>query len=259
MIKQYIVDAFTSELFHGNHAAICLLDKWLPEETMMAIAQENRFSETAFLVGTHLRWFTPGGEIDLCGHATLASAFVMLHEVHPEATQITFQTLSGPLMVEKQDERYTMHFPSYALKPIEVTQAMVKALGATPKEAYLGRDLLLIYDSEEIIHQLTPDQSLMKDLPGLLVHVSAPGTNYDCVSRSFGPKLAIPEDPVCGSGHCHIVPYWAKRLHKRDLIAYQDSARGGVLYCRDEGKSVQLAGEAVLFSVGKLYIPEKKD
>ena len=161
---------------------------------MMAIAQENRFSETAFLVGHHLRWFTPGGEIDLCGHATLASAFVMLHEAHPEATQITFQTLSGPLMVEKQDERYTMHFPSYALKPIEVTPAMAKALGATPKEAYLGRDLLLIYDSEEIIHQLAPDQSLMKDLPGLLVHVSAPGADYDCVSRSFGPKLAIPED-----------------------------------------------------------------
>lgn len=259
MIKQYIVDAFTSELFHGNQAAICLLDKWLPEKTMMAIARENRFSETAFLVGTHLRWFTPGGEIDLCGHATLASAYVMFHYVCPKERQIRFQTLSGELLVTREKDRYTMSFPAYHLQRIDVTKEMEDALGVMPSEAYLGRDLLLIYDSEDIIYDLAPDQALLKKLPGLLVHVSAKGQNYDCVSRSFGPKLGIVEDSVCGSGHCHIVPYWTKRLHKQDLIAYQASERGGILYCRDEGERVQLSGEAVLFLEGQLYIHEEKD
>lgn len=254
MIKQYIVDAFTDTLFHGNQAAVCLLDEWLPDELLMAITRENRFSETAFLVGHHLRWFTPGGEIDLCGHATLASAFAMLKYVFPKKTEIRFQTLSGELMVKRQKDRYVMTFPAYALTPTPVKKAMEEALGVMPTEAYLGRDLLLVYDDENTIRQITPDQEKLLQLPGLMVHVTSKGKDYDCVSRSFGPKLAIPEDPVCGSGHCHIIPYWASKLHQHDFTAYQASARGGVLYCHAEGQTMTIAGQAVLYAMSDLHI-----
>lgn len=257
-MKQYIVDAFTDQVFHGNPAAICILDHWLPEELMMSITRENNLSETAFAVpqgqGYHLRWFTPGGEIDLCGHATLACAFVLLNYYLPSASQVTFSTLSGQLTVTRRDRLYEMDFPAYALRPVPVTAELTAALGAQPREAYLGRDLLCVFEDESTVRQLRPDPEQLLKLEGLLLHVTAPGQDTDCVSRSFAPKLKVPEDPVCGSGHCHIVPYWAARLAKRELVAYQASPRGGTLYCRQEGERIFLSGKAALFSECELHI-----
>ncbi|WP_298019352.1 PhzF family phenazine biosynthesis protein [uncultured Dysosmobacter sp.] len=257
-MKQYIVDAFTDQVFHGNPAAICILDEWLPEKRMMDMTAENNLSETAFAVkegiGYRLRWFTPGGEIDLCGHATLACAYVLLHFYEPEAQRIPFQTLSGELTVEKHGDLYEMDFPAYELKPIPVTEQMIDAIGAAPREAYLGRDLLCVFDSEETIRRMQPDQEKVRVLDGLLLQVTAPGTDTDCVSRTFAPKCGVAEDPVCGSGHCHIIPYWAKAFGKRELVAYQASRRGGTLYCRMDGDRVKLAGKAALYSVSELFI-----
>lgn len=257
-MKQYIVDAFTDKLFHGNQAAICILDHWLPEELMMNIARENNFSETAFAVPEgdfwHLRWFTPGGEIELCGHATLACAHVLFSNYIPHESSVTFRTLGGQLKVSRQNEFLEMKFPAYKLQPVPVTDAMISALGVRPGKAYLGRDLLCVFDHEEIIKNIIPDQQKLLLLDGLGVHVTAPGKTTDCVSRSFFPKLNVTEDPVCGSGHCHIIPYWAQVLRKQKLIAYQASRRGGTLYCRMEGEHVFLSGQAVFFSESTLNI-----
>ena len=257
-MKQYVADAFTDQVFHGNPAAICILDAWISEELMMNIAIENNFSETAFAVKEgetyRLRWFTPGGEIDLCGHATLACAFVLFNYYETEAGQITFKTLSGELIVEKRDGLYEMDFPAYELTPVPVTEEMAGAIGAVPSEAYMGRDLLCIFENEEIIRALNPNQEKVKSLDGLLLHATARGTDGDCVSRSFAPKCGVAEDAVCGSGHCHIVPYWAKRLKKERITAVQASKRGGILYCRLDGKRVKLAGKAALYSIAELRV-----
>lgn len=257
-MKQYVADAFTDQVFHGNPAAICILDAWISEELMMNIAIENNFSETAFAVKEsetyRLRWFTPGGEIDLCGHATLACAFVLFNYYETEAGQITFKTLSGELIVEKRDGLYEMDFPAYELTPVPVTEEMAGAIGAVPSEAYMGRDLLCIFENEEIIRALSPNQEKVKSLDGLLLHATARGTDGDCVSRSFAPKCGVAEDAVCGSGHCHIVPYWAKRLKKERITAVQASKRGGILYCRLDGKRVKLAGKAALYSIAELRV-----
>lgn len=256
-MKQYIVDAFTDQVFHGNQAAICILDEWIPEEQMINITKENNFSETAFAVkeeqGYHLRWFTPGGEIDLCGHATLACAYVLFRFYIPNVNKVVFHTLSGALIVEKKGDLLEMEFPAYDLQPIDVTEAMIDAIGAIPVEAYMGRDLLCVFENEEIIHNLNPDMEKLCELPGLLLQTTAPGKMTDSVSRSFAPKLKVIEDPVCGSGHCHIAPYWANKLKKDKIIAYQASDRGGTLYCRMEGDRVFLAGYATLFSACELF------
>lgn len=257
-MKQYIVDAFTDKVFHGNQAAVCVLDEWLPEDLMMDITRENNFSETAFTVKEgekyHLRWFTPGGEIDLCGHATLATGFVVLNYYEKDAQRVVFTTMSGDLIVDRSGDRYEMEFPAYQLKQVEVTDLMEKATGARPVAAYMGRDLLCVYEDEDIVRNMVPDQDAIMQLDGALLHVTARGKETDCVSRSFGPKLLIAEDPVCGSGHCHIVPYWANVLGNNNIIAYQASKRGGTLYCRMEGEKVFLAGSAVLFSACELMI-----
>lgn len=257
-MKQYIVDAFTDKVFHGNQAAICVLNQWLPEETMMNITKENNFSETAFTVKEgdtyHLRWFTLGGEIDLCGHATLACAYVLLNFYIPQMHKVVFSTLSGELIVTKKGEMLEMGFPAYRLKKVDVSQEMAEAIGSTPKEAYLGRDLLCVYDDETIVRNLSPDMEKVLNLEGLLLQVTAPGKDTDCVSRSFAPKLNVIEDPVCGSGHCHIVPYWSDKLRKKEIVAYQASKRGGTLYCRMDGDKVFLAGKVALFSICDLMI-----
>ncbi len=205
-MKQYIVDAFTDKVFSGNPAAVCIMEKWLSEEIMMKITIENSLSETAFAVkdgdGYNLRWFTPGGEIDLCGHATLAAACVIMRFYEKDTDCISFSTMSGTLVVEKKGDLYEMEFPAYDLKEVPVTAAMMEAMGARPQKAYMGRDLLCIFDSSDIISEMQPDMGRVKELDGLLLHVTAKGTDTDCISRSFGPKLNIMEDPVCGSGHC---------------------------------------------------------
>uniref|UniRef100_UPI003FEFBDCC PhzF family phenazine biosynthesis protein n=1 Tax=Candidatus Fimenecus sp. TaxID=3022888 RepID=UPI003FEFBDCC len=201
-----------------------------------------------------LRWFTPGGEIDLCGHATLATAFVIMNYYDTHLEEVAFDTLSGVLTVKKKQDLYEMDFPAYELKPKEVTSAMEDAIGARPVEAYMGRDLLCIFESEDVVRGLSPDMEKLKALDGLLLQVTAKGREYDCVSRSFAPKLNVPEDPVCGSGHCHIVPYWAKKEGKDDIIACQASRRGGILYCGIEADRVKLAGKAALYSEAELFV-----
>ncbi len=257
-MKQYVVDAFTDRVFHGNQAAVCVLDEWPREELMMNITRENNFSETAFTVKEgekwHLRWFTPGGEIDLCGHATLGTAFVLLNYDEKDAQKVVFTTLSGDLIVTRKGELYEMEFPAYDLKKVDVTAAMEDALGAPVKEAYIARDLLCVVDNEQTVRELTPDLEKIKQIDGLLVHVTARGRDEDCVSRSFAPKLSVAEDPVCGSGHCHIIPYWADLLGKNELVAYQASKRGGTLYCRREGSKIFMAGKAALYSIDELFV-----
>ena len=257
-MRQYIVDAFTDKVFHGNQAAVCVLEKWLPEERMMDITRENNFSETAFTVKEgekyHLRWFTPGGEIDLCGHATLATAFVLLNYYEKGVGQVVFDTLSGDLIVNRRGELFEMEFPAYALRSVPVTDAMEEALGIRPVEAYMARDLLCVLDDEQAVRQLKPDLEKIREIDGLLLHVTARGREEDCVSRSFAPKLSVAEDPVCGSGHCHIIPYWAEVLGKDELVAYQASRRGGTLYCRREGDKIFMAGKAVLYAIDELFV-----
>jgi PhzF family phenazine biosynthesis protein len=257
-MKQYVVDAFTDKVFAGNPAAVCVMDKWLPEDLMMSITRENNLSETAFAVKNgdtyRLRWFTPGGEIDLCGHATLGTAYVIMNYFEPDLQQLTFNTMSGELTVVRRGELYEMDFPAYELKPVEVTAEMTAALGVKPLEAYMGRDLLCVLESEEQVRELTPDMEKIKQLDGLLQHVTAAGKDFDCVSRSFAPKLNVAEDPVCGSGHCHVVPYWADKLGKSDILAYQASRRGGTLYCRKEGGRIKMSGKVAAYSAAELFV-----
>ena len=257
-MKQYVVDAFSDKVFHGNQAAVCVLDTWPSEDLMMDITRENNFSETAFTVKEgekwHLRWFTPGGEIDLCGHATLGTAFVLLNFYEKDAERVVFTTLSGDLTVTRTGELYEMEFPAYELMPVEITDTIRDVLGTEPKAAYIARDLLCVLDNAEQVRAYVPDAEAIKLLDGLLLHITAPGDNEDCVSRSFAPKLSVLEDPVCGSGHCHIIPYWADRLGKDELVAYQASKRGGTLYCRREDSRIFMAGKAALYSIDELFI-----
>ncbi len=255
---QYIVDAFTDKVFKGNPAAVCITEEPLSDEKMMNITAENNLSETAFAVKKgdkySLRWFTPGGEIDLCGHATLACAYVILNFIEKGKDNVVFDTLSGNLTVSKQGDIYEMDFPAYNLKPYEATEEIAEAIGIKPQEVYIGRDLLCVLKNEDEVRKVVPDLEKIKKLDGLLFHITAEGGSCDCVSRSFAPKCNVAEDPVCGSGHCHIIPYWADRLKKNTLTAYQASKRGGTLYCRLEGDRVKLGGKAVIYSVSELFV-----
>ncbi len=257
-MKQYVVDAFSAEVFHGNQAAVCVPDKWLPDELMKNIAKENNFSETAFAVkcadGYELRWFTPGGEVELCGHATLGTSFVLFSFCETEAQQITYHTMSGDLFVSRKNGLIEMDFPKYRYHETAVTEQIKKVMGADPAEAYLGPELMLVYRDEKTVRELKPDFDGMMALEGSGVAVTAPGAGYDCVSRYFGPKLKINEDPVTGSVHCMIAPYWAGRLGKNVIEAYQASERGGELHCEVCGDRVKIAGKAVLYSVDELNI-----
>ena len=257
-MKQYVVDAFTDQVFAGNPAAVCVMDEWIDDEVMRSIAIENNLSETAFAVsegeGYRLRWFAPGGEVELCGHATLASAYVIMRFYESDRRSVSFDTLSGKLTVEKQGDLLRMDFPSFALTPVPVADEMASALGVRPKEAYCGADLVCILENEDQVREVRPDQELVRQLDGLCLHISAPGTGHDCVTRTFAPKCNVAEDPVCGRGHCHVIPYWAKKLGRNSLVAYQASARGGVLYCEYAGERTILSGKAALFSQAEFYV-----
>ena len=234
-MKQYIIDAFTAVPGAGNPAAVCVMDAWPPAEKMQALAKKNNLSETAFLVkeepGYRLRWFTPESEEVLCGHATLASAFVILNYAEPEKESVLFHSRSGDLTVTRRGDLYEMDFPTYELTEIPVTEEMTRAFGIRPTKAVLGLDLTCVFETEEQVRTMVPDQALLAALPGRGQNVTAPGRDADCVSRSFFPKDGIPEDPVCGSAHCQIAAYWSPLLHKPRLTAFQASARGGTLYC----------------------------
>ncbi len=259
-MRQYVVDAFTDKVFGGNPAAVRVVETWPDDGTMLAIAVENALSETAFAMrdgdSWRLRWFTPGGEIDLCGHATLATAFALFDQCGVDSDEIAFETMGGRLAVRREGDLLEMEFPAYRLERVPVTDSMEAAFGARPSEAFLGRDLLCVFDDAATVRAMQPDQQGLEGLDGLLQHATAPGDvpGIDCVSRSFAPKLAVAEDPVCGSGHCHIAPYWAEKLGKGELTAYQASRRGGTLRCRCVGDSVFLAGTAVLYSIAETSV-----
>ena len=259
-MKYYIVDAFTDQLFKGNQAGVCLLDEWLDSTLMQRIAAENKLAETAFVVprGTHydLRWFTPDVEFDLCGHATLASAFVISNFVDENAETIRFETMSGTLTVTKRGELYEMDFPARPPEPIAITPLMEQALGVPVLEAHRSRDLMLLVESEEEVRNLSPDMALLKQIPeaaiGLIV--TAKGTSCDFVSRYFLPNAneEAPEDPVTGSAHCTLIPFWRERLGKDDMLARQLSKRGGTLLCQYRGERVNISGHAVLYLEGTI-------
>lgn len=257
-MRQYIVDAFADQVFQGNPAAVCVLDSWPPEELMRKIAMENNLSETAFAVpeeeGWRLRWFTPEKEFDLCGHATLAAAYVLFRFVCPEAEEISFTTLSGVLTVRRRGDMLELDFPAYTPVRTDVSEEMAAALGVRPREAWRARDLLCVLDREEDVIHLRPNLSAMAALEGEICVVTAKGREFDCVSRCFAPDCSVPEDPVTGSAHCLIVPYWAERLGKTELTARQVSPRGGTLLCRLEGDRVFLAGRAALYAQSELFL-----
>ncbi len=258
-MRQYIVDAFTDKPFAGNPAAVCVMEKWPSEEFMHKLAMENNLSETAFIVkeeqGYHLRWFTPGEEVELCGHATLASSFVLFNYFETDKDAIEFNTLSGKLTVMRKDSLYEMDFPTYEQNEIPVTDDMESAFGIRPLKAILGPDLVCIFESEEQIRNMHPDQNLLAKLPGRGQNITAKGKNVDCVSRSFFPKLMVPEDPVCGSAHCQIADYWSKELGKSAIHAYQASKRGGHLHCEMLGNGrISISGEAALVAVSEIAV-----
>jgi len=224
---------------------------------MMKLAMENNLSETAFIVkepeGWHLRWFTPGTEVELCGHATLASSFVILNFYEPDSDVVRFNTMSGLLTVRKKSSLYEMDFPTYALKEIPVTDAMERAFGVRPVKAVLGLDLVCVFETEEQVRSMVPDQVLLTQLEGRIQNATAQGSQTDCVSRSFCPKLSIPEDPVCGSAHCQIAGYWSRVLGKNEIKAYQASRRGGCLDCVMLGNGrIAISGEAALVAVTEI-------
>ncbi len=257
-MRQYIVDAFADKVFSGNPAAVCVMDSWLDEPVMQGIAVENNLSETAFAVregdAYRLRWFTPGGEVELCGHATLATAYVVTRFVEPGLRCVRFDTLSGRLTVENDEGLLTMDFPSFELEPVAVTPEMTRALGTEPLEAYLGADLVCVLGSEQDVRDVRPDLEAIRRMDGVCLHVTAPGVDYDCVTRSFAPKCNVAEDPVCGRGHCHVIPYWSRRTGKTDFAAYQASARGGELWCSYAGARTVIRGRAVLFAQAEIFI-----
>jgi PhzF family phenazine biosynthesis protein len=260
-IPLYQVDAFVTEApFTGNPAAVCSLDSWLPDEIMQAIAAENNLSETAFFVpdgeGYRLRWFTPTVEVDLCGHATLASAFIVFDRLAPGRQRVTFETeKAGRLTVARDGEMLALDFPSRPPAPCPMSEALVAALGKRPAELLAARDYLAVYDSAAEIAALTPDFAAVAALDRFAVIVTAPGSDgVDFVSRFFAPARGVDEDPVTGSAHCTLIPYWAQRLGKSRLEAHQLSRRGGALSCAVEGERVTIAGRARLYLEGTIAI-----
>jgi PhzF family phenazine biosynthesis protein len=259
-IPIYQADAFTDRLFGGNPAAICPLTEWLPDAVMQKIALENNLAETAFFVKNKnsylLRWFTPELEIDLCGHATLASAHILFTELGYTEDTIHFNTVkAGTLTVRRDGGRYAMDFPSRPPFAAELPLGLVEALGgAKPKEVLRSRDYMLVYESEEDILNIVPDHSALAKINTLGVIVTAPGKDVDFVSRFFAPAAGVPEDPVTGSAHCNLIPYWAGKLGKTELHAYQVSARKGELWCELKGDRVFMAGKAVTYLKGEIYV-----
>ncbi|CAN5339413.1 PhzF family phenazine biosynthesis protein [soil metagenome] len=259
-IPIYQADAFTDKLFGGNPAAICPLTEWLSDETMQKIAVENNLAETAFFVkndtGFKLRWFTPEYEIDLCGHATLASAHIIFTQLGYQQDTIYFETVkAGTLIVKKDGDRYTMDFPSRLPIHIELPNGLAEALGEKkPLEVLRSRDYLLLYETEADIRDISPDFFALSKMDTVGVIVTAPGDKVDFVSRFFAPGAGIPEDPVTGSAHCNLIPYWAEKLGKTKLHALQLSSRRGELWCELKGDRVLMSGKAVTYLRGEIFI-----
>jgi predicted PhzF superfamily epimerase YddE/YHI9 len=258
-IRMYQVDAFTDKVFHGNPAAVCLLDCWLPDELMQQIAMENNLAETAFLVKEgerfRIRWFTPVTEVDLCGHATLAAGFVLFtFESYPDQV-IEFDSRSGPLSVIKEGEFLTLDFPADKLDRVPPPENLIVGLGSWPLESYKGKsDYMLVFGTAEDIENLKPDMTVIAAVDARGVIVTAPGKSVDFVSRFFAPQSGIPEDPVTGSAHTSLVPYWAARFGRSELTAMQLSKRRGWLKCKLDGDRVRISGQAHAFFSGMIQM-----
>jgi PhzF family phenazine biosynthesis protein len=259
-IPLYQIDAFADGPFTGNPAAVCPLEEWLPDDVMQAIAAENNLSETAFFVpegdGYRLRWFTPTTEVDLCGHATLASALVVFRWLMPQRSEVTFQTQqAGPLTVSRDGDLLALDFPARPPSPCAMPDGLAAALGRPPAAVLAARDYLAVYETADDIRALTPDFAAIARLDRFAVIATAPGTGgIDFVSRFFAPARGVDEDPVTGSAHCTLIPYWAGRLGKMRLEARQLSRRGGALTCALQGDRVTIAGHAVLYLEGRITI-----
>ena len=257
-ITLYQIDAFASGVFAGNPAAVCPLDQWLEDDLMQAIAMENNLSETAFFVpsgrGYHIRWFTPASEVDLCGHATLASAYVLFTYLDPSMTKVAFHSRSGLLTVSKQGDLLSMDFPSQPPVPCQAPAELIEALGKKPSEVLRSQDYFVLFPGEEDLRTLDPDMLLLKKVDLRGVTVTARGKDVDFVSRFFAPKYGVNEDPVTGSAHCALVPYWAAKLGKKELHARQISKRGGELFCKDEGDRIIISGRAAAYMQGVITV-----
>lgn len=254
------VDAFTNQVFTGNPAAVCPLNEWYTDKILQKIAQENAVSETAFIKGGdgnyEVRWFTPEIEMDLCGHATLAAAHVIKNHLHDNAAQIRFSSNSGELLVTPDGSTFNLDFPSRPPFPAQLPEAISEALNIQPVKVLKSRDYVLIYENEAQIKQLTVDKSVLDQInldPGGVV-VTAPGQDVDFVSRFFTPQASILEDPVTGSAHCSLIPFWAAKLNKPVLMAQQLSKRKGTLYCKYQGDRVIISGQAVTYMTGKINL-----
>ncbi len=261
----YQVDAFTNQVFRGNPAAVCPLENWLPDSQLQAIAAENNLSETAFFItqptdGKYpLRWFTPTAEIDLCGHATLATAFVLFEQYKLSEKMLSFSTQSGTLSVEKRRDWYFLNFPSRKptvpeVVPEELTND--SALGIAPQHILKSRDFVLVFRNEDEVRQLQPNFAILGEIPNVIGFIAtAPGKHADFVSRFFAPAVGVPEDPVTGSAHSSLIPHWAEKLGKQVLTAQQLSSRGGELQCKQlDNQRVEIGGQAVLYAEGTLYL-----
>ena len=259
-LPYFRVNAFTSSPFGGNPAGVCPLEHWLPDELLQRIATENNLSETAFFTRQnelfHLRWFTPAVEVDLCGHATLASAFVLFTQMAHGAPTVRFQSRSGILSATQRGDIIELDFPARPGVPCPMPDALWRGLGARPVEVLKSRDYLAVFNTAGEVASLKPDPQVLGALDCLGIIVTAPGGDADFISRFFAPRAGIAEDPVTGSSHCTLIPYWAQRLGKSELFAKQISSRGGELFCRNEGERVAIGGRAVVYCRGELQLPQ---
>lgn len=257
-IPIYQIDAFTNEKFKGNPAAVCPLEEWIEDDLMQKIAEENNLSETAFFVKRgniyELRWFTPEEEIDLCGHATLATAYVIFKYLQKDINKISFETKSGILEVFRNADLLTMIFPSRKGEKCEIPKELITGLGKEPKELYKSRDYMAVFEKEEDIKNLKLNMEELERLDAFGIIVTAKGKTVDFVSRYFAPKAGVSEDPVTGSAHCTLVPYWKEILNKSQFTAVQLSPRGGKLYCTDLGEQIEISGQAVSYLEGYIDI-----
>jgi PhzF family phenazine biosynthesis protein len=255
----YQVDAFTSELFRGNPAAVVPLEKWLDDKTLQNIAAENNLAETAFFVkeddNYNIRWMTPTTEVPLCGHATLASGFVFFNFIEKELESVKFMSASGELIVERNGDLFTLDFPSNKPKQIEISDTIIKCFDKRPLEALInGFYVLIIFDSEEYVRNFIPNFELLKLVHDHGVIISSKGKEVDFVSRMFAPNDGINEDPVTGSSHTVLVPYWSEKLGKKNFRAHQVSKRGGELFCQDAGERIKISGKAALYMKGTIFL-----